>query len=98
MEFLFSWASPYGVSLPGALLYIHIPACNYDVATSKNASRIIYNAHFTMLNEQTFYSCRPYTPPMDTAYGHDPCPGARPTQIFWSIEPLLNINKLTIFS
>lgn len=72
MEFLFTWASPDGVSLPGAFLYIHLPACNYDVATSKNASRIIYNAHFTMLKEHTFTGCRPYTPPMDTAYGHDP--------------------------
>ena len=98
MEFLFSWASPDGVSLPGACSYNPLPACNYDVATSKNASRIIYNADFTMLKEHTFTGCRTYTPPMDMTYGHDPCPGARPTQIFWSISSLLNINKLTIFS
>lgn len=79
MEFLFTWASPDGVSLPGAFLYIHLPACNYDVATSKNASRTIYNADFSMLKEHTFTGCRPYTPPMDTAYGHRPCtPVARP--------------------
>ena len=98
MEFLFSWASPDGVSLPGACSYYHLPACNYDVATSKNASRQTQNAHFTMLKEHTFYGCRPYTPPMDMTYGHRPCTHARPTQIFWSISSLLNINKLTIFS
>ena len=94
MEFLLFLGLP-GWGLPPGK---HLPACNYDVATSKNASRQTQNAHFTMLNEQTFTGCYLYTPPMDMTYGHGPCPGARPTQIFWSIEPSLIINSLVCFS